>query len=77
VVHLLGHDLHAQRLQSVVERDGAAGKDRQSIQASVNLPSRSGPALSKVNPLSFRAGVPELTRSAGIQLNKQVSLRHH
>ena len=28
-------------------------KDRQSAQASVNLPSRSGPALPKVNPLSF------------------------
>ena len=28
-------------------------KDRQSAVASVNLPSRSGPALPKVNPLSF------------------------
>jgi hypothetical protein len=28
-------------------------KDRQRTQASVNLPSRSGPALPKLNPLSF------------------------
>jgi hypothetical protein len=28
-------------------------KDRQSAQASVNLPSRSGPAVPKVNPPSF------------------------
>jgi hypothetical protein len=34
-------------------------------------------ALGDEEPVSFLVPVPELTRSAGIQLNELVSLRHH